>query len=134
MHATDADSFVDDTHVNKLDVQQLHLDLVSDNFLVTGLPTLFAVGRLTMGIGSGRWIGRNTFRNTTNVFDGFQWNVGDENHDMAVQVFFVRPVRRFPTTLDPTLPNQHHTLWGLHVESRPSQLAECRTILLRPCE
>ncbi len=118
VQATDAGSFVDNTHVNTLDVQQLHLDLVSQDFMGTGLPSLLAVGRLNLEIGSGRWIGRNVFRNTTNAFDGAQWRVGDARHDLTVRAFVTRPVRRFMTTIDPTLPDQRHTLWGLYAESR----------------
>ncbi len=118
VHATDAGSFVDNSHVNHLDVQQLHLDLASENFLGTGLPALFAVGRLNLDIGSGRWIARESFRNATTSFDGGQWRLGDSDHDLTVRAFLVRPVRRFMTTIDPTLVNQQNTLWGLYAESR----------------
>jgi ribosome modulation factor len=121
VQATDAGSFVDNTHVNHVDVQQAHLDLAFRNFLGSGLPSLFAVGRLNLDIGSGRWIGRNVFRNTTNAFDGAQWRLGDPDHDLTVRAFLVRPVQRFMTTLDPWLREQRNTLWGLYAESRHFQ-------------
>lgn len=116
--ATDAGSFVDNTHVNHLDVQQAHVDVVARNFIGSGLPALFALGRLNLDIGSGRWIGRESFRNATTAYDGGQWRLGDEDHDVTVRAFLVRPVRRFMTTLDPSLPDQTNTLWGLYGESR----------------
>lgn len=116
--ATDAGSFVNDTHVNHLDVQQLHVDLAWANLFGTVLPSLIAVGRLNLEIGSGRWIGRNVFRNTTTAFDGGQWQFGDTEHDVTFRAFAVRPVRRLMTKIDPALPDQRQTLWGAHAESR----------------
>lgn len=116
--ATDAGSFVDDTHVNQHDIQQAHIDLAFTNFARTGLPALFAIGRLNLDIGSGRWVARETFRNTTTAFDGGQWRLGDEDHDITVRAFLVRPVRRLMEKIDPVLPDQRNTLWGIYAESR----------------
>jgi hypothetical protein len=116
--ATDAGSFVNDSHVNKQDILQAHVDLAIKHFFGTEVPALFAVGRLSLDIGSGRWIARETFRNTTTSFDGGQWRLGDQDHDFTIRAFLVRPVRRLMETVDPLLPAQRHTLWGLYGESR----------------
>lgn len=114
---TDASSFVNDAHVNKTDVQQLHLDLVSSNFLGTGQPTMLSIGRLNMDIGRRRWVARNNFRNTTQAFDGIHWRLGNEAH-WHLRAFLTEPVEIRPVQLDPVAPKPPSTLWGLYVESR----------------
>lgn len=115
IHLDDAGSVVTHRMVNEHDIQQLHLDLATDNFLGTGLPTLLNVGRINLDMGRGRWIGRKHFRNTTNAFDGVHWRFGDERQ-WHVRLFFVEPVRRLATSMDPVLSNDK--LWGLYVETR----------------
>ncbi len=113
---TDTGSFTSDA-VNKTDIQQLHLDLVSTNFLGTGQPTILSIGRINMDIGRRRWVARNTFRNTTQAFDGVHWRLGDEKR-WHVRAFLVEPVDILPERLDKAAPAQRNTLWGLYVESR----------------
>lgn len=92
---TTTGSYITTDHVNELDIQQLHLDLVSSNFLGTRIPTVLKVGRINMEMGRGRWVGRNWFRNTTNAFDGISWQLGDERQ-WQFRSFLVQPVQRFP--------------------------------------
>jgi hypothetical protein len=113
---TDTGSFTTDA-VNKTDIQQLHLDLVSTNFLGTGQPTILNIGRLNMDIGRRRWVARNSFRNTTQAFDGVHWQLGDERR-WHVRAFLVEPVDILPERLDKAAPAQRNTLWGLYAESR----------------
>lgn len=111
---TDQGSFVNNTHVNETDIQQLHLDLVSSNFLGSGLYTELSVGRLNMDLGRRRWVARNSFRNATNAFDGVSWLLGEKDVWNA-QAFAVAPVRRFLRSLDE--PDTERRLWGLYYES-----------------
>lgn len=114
-HLNDSGSVVTNRMVNEHDIQQLHADLATDNLWGTGLPTLFNIGRINLDIGRGRWIGRNHFRNTTNAFDGVHWRIGDERH-WHVRTFFVEPVKRLATSMDPVL--SRAKLWGIYAESR----------------
>jgi hypothetical protein len=111
---TDQGSFVNNTHVNETDIQQLHLDLVSSNFLGSSLYTELSVGRLNMDLGRRRWVARNSFRNATNAFDGVSWLLGKEEA-WSAQAFAVAPVRRFLRSLDE--PDTERRLWGLYYES-----------------
>ncbi len=104
-------------HVNELDIQQLHADFYSKSFLGTGVPTVLKVGRINMDLGRGRWVARNQFRNATNAFDGFEWQLGDERR-WHLRSFLVQPVQRFVRRLDPWAPDEDSTFWGTYFESR----------------
>ncbi len=114
---TDSGSFMTQHHVNKTDVQQLHLDLFSTNFLGTEQPTVLSVGRINMDLGRRRWVARNEFRNTTQAFDGVHWHLGDEKK-WHVRAFLTEPVQILPERVDKVAPEQPTTLWGLYLESR----------------
>jgi hypothetical protein len=120
VNLNDAGSFVTDDHVNKTDIQQLHVDLVSTNFLGTGQPTVLSIGRINMDLGRRRWVARNSFRNTTQAFDGIHWRLGDEKR-WHLRAFLTEPVEIRPEQLDKAAPAQPRTLWGLYVESRRIQ-------------
>lgn len=111
---TDRESFVNDTHVNEIDIQQLHIDLVSSNFLNSGLSTELSLGRLNLDLGRRRWVARNSFRNTTNTFDGISWLIGKGNI-WQVRTFALTPVHRLMRSLDE--PSMDRRLWGVFVES-----------------
>jgi hypothetical protein len=111
---TDHGSFVNNTHVNQTDVQQLHLDLVSSNFLGSGLYTEFNLGRLNINLGRRRWVARNSFRNATNAFDGASWLLGAQDV-WSAQAFAVAPVPRSLESLSE--PNMDRRLWGVNFES-----------------
>lgn len=114
---TTTGSYINTDHVNELDILQLHLSLVSNNFLGTKIPTVLKVGRLNMEVGRGRWVGRNDFRNTTNAFDGIHWQLGDER-EWQVRAFLLQPVQRFFRKPDPLATEQDNTFWGAYFESR----------------
>ncbi|CUQ65651.1 exported protein of unknown function [Candidatus Nitrospira inopinata] len=121
---TDQGSFVNNTHVNHTDIQQLHVDLVSSNFFGSGLYTELNVGRLNMDLGRRRWVARNSFRNTTNAFDGISWLLG-KTEVWSLRAFVVAPVGRFLRRLDE--PDTERRLWGLYYESH--HLSRMRTDL-----
>jgi len=115
---TTTDAYTNSTNnINQLDIQQLHADLFSNNFLGTGVPTILKVGRFNMDIGRGRWFARNQFRNATNAFDGFEWQLGDERR-WQLRSFLFQPVQRFVRKLDPWVSSDASTVWGAYFESR----------------
>jgi hypothetical protein len=114
---TTTGAYINTNNVNELDIQQLHADLYTNNLLGTGLPSVFKVGRINMDIGRGRWVARNNFRNATNAFDGFEWQLGDERR-WQVRSFLFQPVQRFVRKLDPWAPDEDATFWGSYFESR----------------
>jgi hypothetical protein len=120
---TTTGAYINPNNVNELDIQQLHMDLFSNNFLGTGIPTILKVGRVNMDLGRGRWVARNQFRNATNAFDGFEWQLGDERR-WHIRSFLVQPVQRFVRKLDPWAPDEDSTFWGTYVESRMLPLVE----------
>ena len=82
-------------------------------------------GRLTMDVGSRRFVARNRYRNTSNAFTGVdvQWTHTDGTH---VRAFWTLPVLRLPRD-QPSLQNNHirndeesidRQFWGLFA-SRP---------------
>ena len=79
---TDDPFIVPRRHINKLDFLQLQLQLVSDRFFGTELPTALQIGRFTMDLGKRRLSARNRMRNTTNAFDGFHWWLGTDERWM----------------------------------------------------
>lgn len=116
-HLTDAGSFVTDNHVNTTDVQQLHLDAATTDFLGTGRPAILSLGRLTIDIARRRWVARNNFRTTTQAFDGAYWRMGRQEQ-WHLEAFLVKPVEIRMRSLDPAVPADANTLWGFYAESR----------------
>ena len=113
---TTTDSYVNTNNANELDIQQLHVDLVSKNLFGTGVPSLLKVGRINMDVGRGRWIARNQFRNATNAFDGFEWQLGGGRR-WQLRSFLFQPVQRFVRKLDPWFSSDASTFWGAYIES-----------------
>jgi hypothetical protein len=96
---TDEGSFVNNTHVNHFDVLQLRLGLVTDHFLGTNVHAEFNIGRMTIDLGRRRWVARNAFRNTTNVFDGMHLLLG-EVEGWQLETFLLQPAQQFRDQLD----------------------------------
>ncbi|HXF92458.1 MAG TPA: alginate export family protein [Nitrospiraceae bacterium] len=115
---TDSGSFVTSNHVNQTDIQQLHIDFVSDNLLGMGLPTELNIGRVNMDLGRGRWVARNNFRNATNAFDGAHWSLGERNR-WHLHSFVVWPVEQFHRKADHVFTENPTTLWGAYVQLPP---------------
>ncbi|MFO7580802.1 alginate export family protein [Nitrosomonas halophila] len=113
-YLTHADSNVGTTHIDKTEIQQLHLDLIFKDFFGTGLPSEIRVGRVNMDLGRGRWIARNNFRNTTNAFDGLYWKLGQPGGFQS-NTFAVWPVDKFERALNPFLDDNENFLWGSYV-------------------
>ena len=110
----DSGDFRDTTSVNEWDILQLLGLLTTENILGTGLRTDFHFGRMTLDFGRRRFIARNDFRNTTNAFDGFHWQIGRDKI-WRVRAFLVEPVIRDDVSLDKQ--NTHSLFWGTYAES-----------------
>lgn len=111
----DRGDFRDATTVNEFDILQLVGSLTMHNVFGSGLRTDLHFGRMTMDFGRRRLIARNDFRNTTNSFDGFHWQLAQGN-TWRIRAFATQPVVRDDVRLD----QQYHNLlfWGTYLESR----------------
>ncbi len=111
----DPGDFRDTTTVNEFDILQLVGSLTVNNVFGTGLRTDLHFGRMTMDFGRRRLIARNDFRNTTNSFDGFHWQIAQDK-TWRIRAFAAQPVVRDDVRLD----QQYHNLlfWGTYLESR----------------
>ncbi|MBS0156083.1 MAG: alginate export family protein [Nitrospira sp.] len=107
--------FRDTTTVNEFDILQLLGSLTLKNVLGTGLRTDFHFGRMTMDFGRRRMVARNDYRNTSNAFDGFHWQIG-QGQTWRFRGFFVEPVIRDFVTLDRQ--NDKSLFWGTYFESK----------------
>jgi hypothetical protein len=112
---TDDPFVVPERHINELDFLQLHLQLVSDRFLGSELPSTLQIGRFTMDLGKRRLSARNRMRNTTNAFDGLHWQLGTNDRWM-LRVFATRPVSIDPEELDSSSADRH--FWGAYYQKR----------------
>ena len=114
---TNQGEFIDNTLVNKHEVQQLFISATFRNTFGTGLRTDAHLGRLNLDFGHRRLIARNRFRNTTNAFDGAHLNIERETL-WRFRAFFVRPTTRTFGVID-ELFNENNTLfWGLFYETQ----------------
>ncbi len=69
-------------------------------------PLRFRAGRMAYEALDRRFIGRNEWRNTTNTFEGFRLNLGQEANDWEVDLWAYQPVRRLLTDFDQRIENQ----------------------------
>lgn len=69
-------------------------------------PLRFRVGRMAYETLDRRLIGRNEWRNTTNTFEGFRINMGQEVNDWEVDLWAYQPVKRVLTAFDQRIENQ----------------------------
>ncbi len=106
--------FRNNTTVNEWDILQLFGSLTFDNVLGSGLRTDAHFGRLTLDLGSRRYVARNDFRNTLNAFDGFHWQIGKPKV-WRFRAFITEPVIREEVKLDEQ--NNKFLFWGAFVEN-----------------
>ncbi|MCA9497876.1 MAG: alginate export family protein [Nitrospira sp.] len=106
--------FVNNTTVNEWDILQLFGSLTVDNLAGSELRTDLHFGRMTLDLGGRRYVARNDFRNTTNAFDGFHWQIGKEKL-WRFRTFITEPVIRDEVKLDEQ--NKKFLFWGAYVEN-----------------
>ncbi|MDO8436976.1 MAG: alginate export family protein [Nitrosomonadaceae bacterium] len=63
-------------------------------------PLRLRVGRMAYETLDRRFIARNEWRNTTNSFEGFRLNLGQQNNPWEVDLFGMQPVKRLQTEFD----------------------------------
>lgn len=81
--------------VNTVELLQAYLQWDVSDFLTLGGMSEFRIGRITMDIGSRRFVARNRFRNTTNAFTGSDWKWQGAS-GRQLRAFFTLPVNRRP--------------------------------------
>lgn len=69
-------------------------------------PLRLRVGRMAYEALDRRLIGRNEWRNTTNTFEGFRINLGQEVNDWEVDLWAYQPVKRVLAAFDQRIENQ----------------------------
>jgi hypothetical protein len=69
-------------------------------------PIRFRAGRMAYEALDRRFIGRNEWRNTTNTFEGFRINLGQEINNWEIDTWAYQPVKRLPTEFDQRVENQ----------------------------
>ncbi len=103
--------------VDHLDIFQLHVDLVSQNFLGTGNSGKLEIGRLIMDFGQGRLVAGHRFGSFTPTFDGAQFTFGSgKDQGWGFRAFVTRPVQRHTVSPDWTSPVSYFS--GAAVSSR----------------
>ncbi len=107
--------FLTPRHINKHDILQLNLQLVSSDFLGIGQPTELQVGRFNLNLGKRRLYARNIMRNTTNAFDGLHWTIGTDSN-WRLRAFVAKPVRIEPEKPDSS--DKNRWVWGAFFQSR----------------
>ena len=87
---------LDTSAVNALELLQAYAEIETELF---GGASELRVGRITMDVGSRRFVARNRFRNTLNGFTGIDWSwEGSGGH--TARAFYVLPLRRRPSDDD----------------------------------
>ncbi|SOD40707.1 alginate export family protein [Nitrosovibrio sp. Nv4] len=93
-------------------------------------PLRFRVGRMAYEALDRRLIGRNEWRNTTNTFEGFRINLGQEVNDWEVDLWAYQPVRRLLSDFDERIENQwfygaigHWRKWSDFITLQPHYMA-----------
>jgi len=119
-----SDTFLNTTIVNATELLQAYLEVQRpDTF---GGTLRGRGGRITMDVGSRRFVARNRFRNTINGFTGvdLEWKDDGDRDGLVLRAFWALPVLREPTALrrDRLLDNDivfdtetiHVNFWGLY--------------------
>lgn len=90
-----SDALLNSTLVNPAELLQAYLQHDGD---VAGGKLRSRLGRITMDIGSRRFVSRNRYRNTINGFTGIDldWHGGADRQNRNLRAFFTLPVQREP--------------------------------------
>lgn len=101
----------DDRDFNDYELIQAYAELnfkgaLGEDDLKQQRPLRFRAGRMAYEALDRRLIGRNEWRNTTNTFEGFRINLGQEVNDWEVDLWAYQPVRRLLIEFDERIENQ----------------------------
>jgi hypothetical protein len=92
-----SDTFLNTTIVNSMELLQAYLAYERPDTL--GGTFTGRAGRITMDVGSRRFVARNRFRNTINGFTGIdlEWKDDIDRNGLVLRAFWTLPVLREPT-------------------------------------
>ncbi len=93
----DDGSFLNTTVVNPVELLQGYVQWRPRALLLDGDESDVRLGRLTMDVGSRRFVARNRYRNTINAFTGIDWQWRSAG-GRELRAFFTLPVAREPNT------------------------------------
>ncbi|MDA0824474.1 MAG: alginate export family protein [Proteobacteria bacterium] len=82
--------------VNTAELLQAYFQWQAADVFTSGAKSDLRAGRVTMDIGSRRFVARNRFRNTMNAFTGIDWQWASAS-GRTVRAFYTLPVNRQPT-------------------------------------
>ncbi len=110
------------TQVNTFELLQAYGQFVSAG--PSGGSSVLRLGRITMDVGSRRFIARNRYRNTINAFTGFDWEWQTKTGH-RVRVFYVLPIQRRPRRFAELRRNDYQIdkesfdvqFWGAHFDA-----------------
>jgi hypothetical protein len=108
--------------VNPLELLQAYLQWQTTDLVAPGATSKLRAGRITLDVGSRRFVARNRFRNTTNAFTGIDWQ-WQSSGGRKLRAFYTLPVDRHPN--DPAALGDNDVefdkedgdirFWGLYV-------------------
>lgn len=117
----DTDSNINTTIVNTTELLQGYLKWEKAGLISPDSQTTLRLGRVTIDVGSRRFVARNRFRNTINSFTGLDWQ-WQANSGREVRAFYLLPVQRMPADRSSLLDNEAEfddessdvALWGFY--------------------
>lgn len=122
-YSTRSDGYVTTSEVNALEPIQAYVAFDMGDALGRGSKTSLTAGRFTLGLGSGRLVTRNNFRNTINAFTGFKAVFAGRAKGQELTLFYTLPLQRLPEDKASLLDNAivldrarfDLSLWGAHL-------------------
>ncbi len=107
--------------VNTAELLQAYVQLQRKDIFSPGSQNDLRIGRITMDVGSRRFVARNRYRNTINAFTGLDWKLQSAKGSQW-RAFFTLPVNRKPNTPAELRgndrkfdrQNSEFKFWGLH--------------------
>jgi len=123
VYLDDSGSAISTSQVNTFDILQAYAHLELDTMFGLPRPAGLTLGRMTIALGSGRFVGENGFRNTRNAFTGLRFDTQLSDH-FDFTAFYVAPVEREPDDRAAILDNAHAfdetngdvRFWAAHLE------------------
>ena len=91
----DSGSNVSTTVVNSAELLQAYLRWEAKDIISADSTSTLTAGRMTIDVGSRRFVARNRYRNTINAFTGVDWR-WQSAAGREFRAFYLLPVRRLP--------------------------------------
>lgn len=91
----DAGTVIHSGIVNPVDLLQAYTHWQGEDLFSPGSRSDLRIGRITMDVGSRRFVARNRYRNTINGFTGIDW-LWQGTSGRQLRAFFTLPVNRKP--------------------------------------